>query len=138
MNKATGTLVVGIAGLILVLLAWNSSKIAPSGERVELQFRRATSFDYNTVRDCLKFGNGSRVFRKYKKIDASFRGPPDPVDASTYIDPNGSMFMLDRKSGQTLVQFKSAHPPSVEQKDLLEWCVENPSTTWISSTSRPR
>ncbi|RYD68874.1 MAG: hypothetical protein EOP84_29555, partial [Verrucomicrobiaceae bacterium] len=133
MHRAAGTMLVAIAGAVLVFLALKAGKIEANRERPEIQFRRSTSWDHDAVGECVKAGNGSHIFREYEWIgNAAPYGPPEPPDASTYIDGRGSSIIIERLNGRTEVRLKSARPLSDEQKDLLEWCVTNPQLTWIA------
>ncbi|MEE4207702.1 MAG: hypothetical protein V2I43_00360 [Parvularcula sp.] len=136
MNKLAGATLVGIAGLVLGVLAWQAGKSSASEERDPLQLMRSTSWDYDTVRECVKSGNGSYIFQNFEQV-FSF-GSYEPPDASTYQDRSGSSLVIERVSGRTEVRLKSARPLSDEQADLLNWCILNPQLTWIAPEFRSK
>lgn len=139
MNKVSGTIIVCIVGIALGFLVWKLAKVEAGSERSELQFHRSTSWDYDAVRECVKSGNGSHIFRKYERVFILARGgPPEPLDASTYIDASGSTLIIERAKGRTQVRLKSGRPLTEEQKDLLEWCILNPQLTWIPPKFRSK
>ena len=129
MNRITATLILGLGAAGLGFLTWLAIAQERSGKEPETRFERASHFAFSDVEKCLKRGNGSRVFSHFEEI--YIRHGNTNCSYSIYLDPNGSRLSVRLIGDKKAVRFKSAQMVSADELDLLEWCVDQPKTTWI-------
>ena len=133
MNRIVSITIVCGAALGLGLMATKGQVDERSFVRGSIQFERSADFPLDTVEQCLRSGNGSRIFsgfeyvRGYRQFDAL---------GSTYVAKDGSRLTITKLRGRSLIVLRSDSPPTIEQSDLLNWCAERPTTTWIAERFR--